>query len=99
MTNDIMIHVPVPEEMAPTNVELLRSLFEAMVRVRCDCSQEWERIVRELQCDGWNVKWRLTWIAEAKRGEDYEQVSGDTLDKVLDQLQQMARLDTVANCP
>ena len=36
---------------------------------------------------------------EAKKGDDYEQVSGKTLDETFAQLAQLARLDMVGHCP
>jgi hypothetical protein len=37
--------------------------------------------VKELEGDGWTVRWGLTWRAEAKRGEEYEEATGKTLDE------------------
>jgi hypothetical protein len=94
-----ILHIPLPEDMPPTNAELLKATFQTIINLRCDCSCEWDRTVRELELDGWRVNWKLMWVAEAKRGEDFEQASGKTLDDVFSQLQQLTRLDAVAGCP
>jgi hypothetical protein len=99
MAGPRILHIPLPEDMPPTNAEILKATFQAIMALRCDCSNEWDRTLRELQVDGWRVTWRLKWVAEAKRDSDFEQASGKTLDEVFSQLQQLTRLDTVAGCP
>jgi len=99
MDGQQVLHINLPEEISPANVELLKATFQAIMALRCDCSSEWDRRLRELELDGWRVHWKLTWVADAKRGEDYEQASGKTLDEVFSQLQQLTRLDTLAGCP
>jgi hypothetical protein len=94
-----ILHIRLPEEVSPANAELLKATFQAIMALRCDCSSEWDRTLRELETDGWSVGWKLTWIAEAKRGGDFEQASGKTLDEVFSRLQQLTRLDMVAGCP
>ena len=94
-----MLHIPLPEDLPPTNVELLKATFQAILSLRCDCSNEWDRTLRELELDGWTVNWKFKWVAEAKRGTDFEQACGKTLDEVFSQLQQLTRLDTIAGCP
>jgi hypothetical protein len=56
-------------------------------------------VLCQLERDGWNVHWGLCWHADAKRGEDYEQASGKTLDETFSELAQLARLDMVGRCP
>ncbi len=99
MAGQQILHIPLPEDMPPTNAELLKATFQAIINLRCDCSCEWERMLNDLKRDGWKVDWKLTWIAEAKRGGDFEQASGQKLDEVFSQLEQLTRLDTVAGCP
>ena len=99
MAKSQILHIPISEDISPTGAELLKATFQAIISLRCDCSSEWDRTLRELQVDGWAVNWRLKWVAEAKRGTDFEQASGTTLDEVFSQLQQLTRLDTVAGCP
>ncbi len=94
-----VLHIRLPEEVSASNAEILKATFQAIMALRCDCSSEWDRTLRELETDGWTVHWKLEWIAEAKRNGDYEQANGKTLDEVFSRLQQLTRLDTVAGCP
>lgn len=59
----------------------------------------WERIEKALVSDGWNVKVRLMWVAEARKGHDYEQGVGLTRDEAFDQLEQLTRLDAITGVP
>jgi hypothetical protein len=77
------------------DLELLKASFQALVALRCD----WEDLLRELKENGWTVRWGLTWRAEAKRGEDYEEATGPTLDEALTGLAQLVSLDMVGHAP
>lgn len=96
-----MVEVPLPESVALNDVdlELLKASFQALVALRCERGREWEGLLRELKAEGWTVRWGLTWRAEAKRGEDYEEATGPTLDEALAGLAQLARLDMVGHVP
>ena len=59
----------------------------------------WERIEQTLTADGWNVQVRLMWVAEARKGHDYEQGVGLTREEAFDQLEQLTRLDAVTGVP
>ena len=95
------LEVPLPESVALNDVdlELLKASFQALVALRCERGREWEGLLRELKEDGWTVRWGLTWRAEAKRGEDYEEATGPTLDDALIGLAQLVRLDMVGHAP
>jgi hypothetical protein len=95
------LEVPLPECVVLNDVdlELLKASFQALVALRCEKGREWEGLVRQLKEDGWTVRWGLTWRAEAKRGEDYEEATGPTLDDALRGLAQLARLDMVGRVP
>ncbi|MGD1146737.1 MAG: hypothetical protein ABR961_02155 [Thermoanaerobaculaceae bacterium] len=95
------IEVPLPTGVEPTrlDVELLKAAFHAIVTLRYETSSGWETALHQLEIDGWKVHWGLTWHAEAKKGDDFEQASGKTLDETFAQLAQLARLDMVGHCP
>jgi hypothetical protein len=95
------IEVPLPKDVQPSrlDLELLRATFQAMVALRLEGGREWQEVLCQLERDGWTVNWGLCWHAEAKRGEDYEKVSGRTLDVTFSELAQLARLDMVGHCP
>jgi hypothetical protein len=95
------IEIPLPEGLQPTShdLELLKATFQAIASLRCESGSEWEKIFHQLEADGWKVTWGLTWIAEAKRGEDYEQVRGATLDEAFAELAENTRIAEVGGCP
>jgi hypothetical protein len=95
------IEVPLPEGVQPSklDLELLKATFQAIVTLRTEGGREWEEVLCQLERDGWNVHWGLCWHAEARRGDDYEQASGKTLDGTFAELAQLARLDMVGHCP
>jgi len=95
------LEIPLPNrvELDEVDVELLKASFEALLALRCERGRAWQGLVRELRDDGWTVRWDLTWHAEAKRGEDYEEATGPTLDETLSALAQLTRLDAVGHVP
>jgi hypothetical protein len=95
------LEVPLPEcaVLNDVDLELLKASFQALVALRSEKGREWEGLLWQLKEDGWTVRWGLTWRAEAKRGEDYEEATGPTLDDALRGLAQLARLDMVGRVP
>lgn len=57
---------------------------------------QWERVQKALVVEGWTVTARLMWVAEARRGHDYEQGVGLTRGEAFEQL---TRLDAVLGVP
>jgi hypothetical protein len=101
MAGAATIQVSLPEGVKPSrlDLELLKATFQAIVTLRIGGGREWEQTLCQLERDGWNVQWGLCWHAEAKRGDDYEQANGRTLDGAFAELAQLARLDMVGHCP
>ena len=101
MASERTIEIPLAEGLEPTSldIELIKATFQAIASLRCECGCEWEQTLRQLEKDGWNVKWQLTWSAEAKRGEHYERVSGSTLEEAFAELNEHTRMATMPVCP
>ncbi len=59
----------------------------------------WEQIEQALEEDDWDVHVRLMWVAEARKGRDYEQGIGLTREEALEQLAQLTRLDAIIGVP
>jgi hypothetical protein len=95
------LEVPIPDDVKldGVDVELLKATFQALVALRGERNRRWELTLKQLEDDGWKVKWGLTWRAEAKRGEDYEEATGATLDEALAGVAQFARADMVGHAP
>jgi len=95
------LEVPLPErmELAGDDRELLVATFQALIALRCERDRRWEMVRKQLEDDGWKVRWGLTWRAEAKRGEDYEEATGTTLDEALAGVAQLVRFDMAGRGP
>lgn len=95
------LEVPLPErmELAGDDRELLVATFQALIALRCERDRRWELVRKQLEDDGWKVRWGLTWRAEAKRGDDYEEATGATLDEALAGVAQLARADMACRAP
>jgi hypothetical protein len=95
------LEVPIPDnvKLDGLDVELLKATFQALVALRGERDRRWELTLKQLEDDGWKVKWGLAWRAEAKRGEDYEEATGSTLGEALAGVAQFARADMVGHAP
>ncbi len=96
-----IVEVPIPDNLKldALDFELLRATFQALAALRGEKDRRWELTLKQLEDDGWKVKWGLSWRAEAKRGEDYEEATGTTLDEALAGVAQLARADMVGHVP
>ncbi|MEO8053645.1 MAG: hypothetical protein ABI768_00725 [Acidobacteriota bacterium] len=95
------LEVPLPDgvKLDGLDLELLKATFQAIAALRAEKDRRWELTLKQLEDDGWKVKWGLAWRAEAKRGEDYEEATGATLDEALASVAQFARADMVGHAP
>jgi hypothetical protein len=96
-----IVEVPLPESVTPggADLELLKATFQALVALRCEKGREWEGLLRQMREDGWTVRWGLSWRVEAKRGGDYEEATGPTLDEAFGAVSQLALADMVGHVP
>ena len=95
------IEIPLPEGAEPTKDEraLLEELCRTIVGLRYEGHEPWRTTAERLECAGWEVHWRVGWIAEARRTGYFERGLGRTLDEAFAELEQMTRLDQVEGCP
>lgn len=92
----IQVRLPANAPATPEDVELLEATFHAIVTLRFQGGHAWEQVERALVTRGWDVRSRLMWVAEARRGREVEQTVGTTKDEAYEQLQQITRLDEVS---
>jgi hypothetical protein len=52
-----------------------------------------------LTAAGWEIRWRLAWLAEARRGAEREQGFGRTRAEAFSELEQATLLDECEGCP
>ncbi|MGE5346887.1 MAG: hypothetical protein ACM3JH_13115 [Acidithiobacillales bacterium] len=95
------LDIPLPDrmELGGADRELLVATFQALLALRCERDRRWEMIQKQMEDDGWKVRWGLTWRAEAKRGDDYEEATGTTLDEAVASVAQLVRLDMAGRLP
>jgi hypothetical protein len=95
ITKSIEVRLPAGARPSQEDLELLDATFQAIVSLRFQGGHTWDQVERLLVESGWNVRSRLMWVAEARRGREIEQAVGATKDEAYDQLQQLTRLDEV----
>jgi hypothetical protein len=96
------IEVPLPPGVEPTPSEraLVDVLCRAVFALRpSDEEACWARTAEALRARGWDVHWRLAWVAEGRRAGHIEEGSGATLDEAFGRLQELTLLDEVDGCP
>ena len=96
-----ILEVPLPDgvRLDGTDLELLKATFQALVSLRGEKDRRWELLEKQMRDDGWTVRWGLAWRAEAKRGDDYEEATGATLQEALSGVAQLVRVDMVGHVP
>jgi hypothetical protein len=97
MASKRVIEVPLPEgaEPGPEELELLETTLRMVVELRYE-GRDWEETARRLESDGWEVRCRLGWIAEARRGREFEQAFGGTRGQAFGELETLTGMDTLA---
>ena len=101
MANNQIIQVRLPDGAEPTRgeLEMLRGIFDAIVTLRFAQGSEHSTAEDALTGEGWNVRTRLRWVAEARRGGEFEEVTGASKPEALEHLQQLVRADQVLSAP
>jgi|APFre7841882724_1041349.scaffolds.fasta_scaffold03416_5 hypothetical protein len=101
MANTQFIEIPLPEgaRASRMDLELLKAMLHAIVSLHFEWSSDSEKMIQELEHDGWSVHVGPTWLALCRRGESLEQATGRTPDEAIARLYQDARFDTRYGCP
>lgn len=101
MQTSRIVSVKLPDgfDPAPEDLELLEAALHAVAALPCQLGRTCEATERALIADGWQVRTRLMWVAEARRGHDYEEAAAATRDEALTELQRLTRLDAVTGVP
>lgn len=96
-----VFEVPIPDGVDPKrdDLELLKAFFQAVTALRVSQGRDWLARVSALERQGWAVRWGLVWKAEVKRGEEYEDATGATLDEALDAVSQMVAAEFAGHVP
>ncbi len=101
MLTDEAIEVELPEGVGASESDraVLKAACEAVMALRYERSDAFRETVNALRDAGWSVRWRLGWVVSAKRGNDFEEATGDTLDEALSNVTQLVRADAAAGWP
>jgi len=101
MSAQRVLEVLLPENARPNSddMELLRTALQAIVDVHYPGGQEWQRVLRGLESDGWSVRCGLVWHVEARRGRELEEACGKTRDDAFARIGQTTRAATLEGCP
>jgi len=101
MAGSRVIQVSLPEGVEPTreDLDLLQGIFDAIVTLRFGQGRAGEQVTRTLEADGWSVRSRLGWVAEARKGGELEQVAGGSKTDALVHLDQLVKADRVISAP
>jgi hypothetical protein len=98
MTGKQTLPVTLPSGVEPTreDLERLEAMLQALVGLYFEPRVDWSEAVGRLRSEGWDVGFRPGWIAEARRGHDFEHAFGDTRALAVAELRAMTDLDAVA---
>ena len=101
MANAAVLSVPLPEgvQLDDGDRELLEAIAQAIAGLRHGPGRPSTDIVTMLEADGWEVRSRIGWIADARRGTAHEKAVGNSRGEALRDLLDLTLLDTVEGCP
>jgi hypothetical protein len=96
-----MRSVPLPDgvDLSAADRELAEAILQAIAGLRSEGARPWQEVARRLEAGGWEVGWRLGWIADARRRGVHEQAVGRNRDDAFAQLWDLTLLDDVEGCP
>jgi len=97
--NHISVPLPLGVEPSKTDLELLQATFQAIIALRYENAVRRDAMLSVIEDEGWNVRWGLTWVAEARRGNDYEQATGSTTESALGCLYHLVQMAKLEGCP
>lgn len=89
----IVVQLPGRAQPALEDVELLRGIFEAIATLGCAPAES--AAEQALTAQGWAVRTRIGWIAEARKDEEFEEVTAASKAEALERLQELVRADRV----
>ena len=98
-TMSIDVRLPDGLDCCPDDLEVLRTTFQTIISLASRGGDASGGVARDLRAAGWDVSWNLTWQASARRGKDWEEVTGRTREEALDRLREAVGLHDSDGCP
>jgi hypothetical protein len=79
--------------------EVMEAVARAILGMRPTASRPWRDTAARLREDGWEVRSRVAWVADARKGSIHETAVADARDDAFAQLWDLTLLDAVEGCP
>lgn len=79
--------------------EVVDAVARAILGMRPTGCRPWRETAERLRKGGWDVRSRVAWIAEARKGSVHETAVADARDDAFAQLWDLTLLDAVEGCP
>ncbi len=95
----ITVRIPECYQVADGDLNALSASLQTLVNLTCDCGSEAGTHLARMLENGWQVKWGLAWVAEARRTHVYEEATGATKEEALQKLRHLTRLHEVDGTP
>ena len=87
------------DDLTPEERDIVEAVARAVLGVRATSSRSWRDTCERLRSDGWEVRCRVAWVAEARKGSVHETAVADARDDAFAQLWDLTLLDAVEGCP
>ena len=87
------------DDLTPEERDIVEAVARAVLGVRATSSRPWRETCERLRSDGWEVRSRVAWVAEARKGSVHETAVADARDDAFAQLWDLTLLDAVEGCP
>jgi hypothetical protein len=95
----ITVTIPDCYQVDTSDLTALGASLQNFVNVTCNCQSQAGSHVARMMENGWQVRWGLAWVAEARRGHLSEEATGATKEDALMKLRHLTRLHEVDGTP
>jgi len=95
----ITVRIPECYQVGDSDLTALGASLQTLVNLTCDCGSEAGTHLARMLENGWQVRWGLAWVAEARRTHVFEEATGATKEEALQKLRHLTRLHEVDGTP
>jgi hypothetical protein len=101
MEETAVLNVSLPDGLMldDSDKALLEAITQAIAGLHHGPGRPLSSVVKLLEADGWEVRCRVGWIAEATNGNLHERAVGSSRGEALRKLLDRTLIDTVEGCP
>lgn len=96
-----VLELTLPEgiNLSATDMEIMSSLLQVLITMRFENGHQKRTLLQTIEKSGWNVKLGVSWVAEARRGQDFEQAIGKSPVSALCCLHSHTQMAKLEGCP